>query len=79
MKVSEWQKGVPPCDGIWVIYVPEHKSFRHNGRYFARYKGGVWGRGYWSMHDVLPSPSFVAYPPNNDPENPRKWRGLVDE
>jgi len=73
MKRSEWQKGTPPCDGIWEIQVPE---IGHRCTYYARFKDGEWADGYFSP-DVVPEWSG-PYSDNNDPNNPRKWRGILE-
>jgi hypothetical protein len=72
MKLSDWQDGVPPCYGIWEIDVPEHED-----TYYAMYNKYGWGVGNPKRNAVF-NPCN-PYPPNNNPSNPRKWRGLIDE
>lgn len=78
MKLSEWQDGVPPCDGVWQIYVSEHVTLSFNGVYYARFKDGKWGAGscYAALLKKWP---FSPYPSNNNPDKPRQWRGEIDE
>ena len=72
MKKSKWQKGVPPCNGIWEINVPDPG---HGCTYYARFKDGKWASGYYSEQEV---PVWDGpYDENNDPNNPRKWRGRL--
>ena len=70
-KVSAWQNGVPPCEGIWQILVKEHD----NKTYYAYYLNNKWGVGVPYIEGAIASP----YAPNNNPHNPRKWRGLIDD
>lgn len=80
-KVSEWQDGFPPCEGVWEIYVSEHAKDGFNGIYHARFKDGMWSAGadleLWP--EMLDELNFDPYESNNDPSNPRKWRGLIDD
>ena len=79
MKLSDWQDGVPKEEGIYQIYVPEHDDDDvFNGIYHARFKNGKWDAGSnldGKKNRLIHSP----YPINNDPKNPRKWRGLIDD
>jgi hypothetical protein len=75
MKRSEWQDGVPPSDGIWEIAVPEH-----NNTYYCMFSSGKWMIGS-RMLDAIKSNSHYrreVYPENNNPANPRKWRGVLE-
>ena len=76
---STWQNGVPPCDGIWEIFVPEHEGLKSDGKYYARFKDGKWGAGHGTVLGVQNRVNQDQYPPNNNPDNPRLWRGLIDE
>ena len=76
---STWQNGVPPCDGIWEIFVPEHQDYNFDGVYYARFAEGKWGAGYKTVLKAQQYFSKASYPPNNSLGNPRLWRGLVDE
>lgn len=78
MKLSEWQDGVPPSDGIWEIHVPEHEEYTKDGTYFARYRDGQWGAGYYTVGRCQEC-SGDPYPSNNQQCNPRKWRGQIEE
>lgn len=72
-EVSDWQDGVPPCDGVWEIAVPEDKL-----TYFARFKHGQWGGGFVILTHAIRAP-FIHYPINNNPDHPRKWRGVIED
>lgn len=78
-KLSDWQDGVPAIDGIYQIFVPEHINNHFNGVYFARFKYGKWDNGVCSVDSKLKQIVHIPYDSNNDPENPRKWRGVIDE
>lgn len=75
--LSDWQDGVPPCDGVWEIRVPEHDDSTIC-TYFARFKNGTWSSGT-NLSSVLSKVIHVPYPGNNVPTNPRKWRGVIDD
>lgn len=78
-KLSDWQDGVPSIEGIYQIYVPEHISSNFNGVYFARFKDGEWDVGNRLLDSKLNTYTHIPYNFNNDPDNPRKWRGVIDE
>lgn len=70
-KLSEWQTGKPPCDGIWEIEI--------DGRaYFSRFKHGEWGIG-WNSISYAYRADFYPISFNNDPKKPRRWRGVLAE
>lgn len=73
LKLSKWQDGTPPIDGVYEIYVPEQ-----NRIYAARFKNGLWDAGN-DLKKKLVQKVHEPYPLNNDPANPRKWRGVIDE
>ena len=71
MKKSKWQKGVPPRNGIWEIKCSENGDI-----WYARFKDGKWADGYYVVERV---PKWRGpYVENNDPKNPRKWRGILE-
>lgn len=78
-KLSDWQDGVPSIEGIYQIYVPEHSDNYFDVVYFARFKDGEWDVGTCLLDSKLNTYTHIPYNPNNDPDNPRKWRGVIDE
>lgn len=78
-KLSDWQDGVPSIEGIYQIYVPEHIISNFNGEYFARFKDGEWDAGTCLLDSKLNNYTHIPYNSNNNPANPRKWRGVIDE
>lgn len=78
-KLSDWQDGVPAIDGVYQIFVPEHIINHFNGIYFARFKDGKWDAGDCSVNNKVNQTIHIPFNSNNDPKNPRKWRGVIDE
>lgn len=79
MKLSEWQGGVPKENGVYQIDVPEHRDNIFTGIYYSRFKRGKWDVGMIYLEEKLNCSTHKPYQLNNNLQNPRKWRGLVDE
>ena len=78
MQLSDWQDGVPSVDGIYQIFVPEHIKHNFDGAYYARFKNGKWNVGYHTLEHAKKCSNY-PYKVNNNPDNSRKWRGVIDE
>lgn len=78
MKRSDWQDGVPQIEGVYEILVVEYKDNTFDGIYAARFKNGKWDSGH-RLDSKLSQTEHTPYPRNNDPDNPRPWRGVIEE
>ena len=83
MPLSDWQENCfPEIDGIYEIHVPEHDAIGEGMDYepmyyYALFKDGKWGVGNVKIEGC--NLNHYPYHANNDPANPRKWRGVIDE
>lgn len=71
MKISDWQTGKPPCNGIWEIN-------DHGYVWYARFHNGVWDSGWPYIEQAAPVELFKPYDYNNDANNNIKWWGVIE-
>lgn len=72
---SEWQEGFSPKNGVWQILDNDYDK-RNPSIYYAKFENGQWGSGSRDL-DWVKRKVFKPYPSNNNPNNPRKWRGRI--